>query len=164
MCELRLPGFDYIGAGNSTNKKDAQGNAARDYVNYLVRTGHVNPNDVPKEMGNVQALDAAPVKTEYLSPARSVFQDGMGPNDIGQAYRAYNEDGRGNYTYMDRIAEQKRVEDAEDVDVNSGIHGNWTIENAKSKLHQFMQTNKINADYKYTPLGPDHTRYGIVTM
>lgn len=160
LCELRVPGFDYVGAGNSTSKKDAQGNAARDYVNYLVRTGHVNSSDVPNDAGAVLLRDAEHIKTESSGPLKSVFQDGMGPNDIGQAYRPYNEQGRGNYTYMDRIADQKRVEDAEDVDVNSGIHGNWTIENAKSKLHQFMQTNKINADYKYTPLGPDHTRYG----
>lgn len=83
----------------------------------------------------------------------------MGPNDIGQAYKPYNQRGQSNYTYMDRIAEQANVAEAEDCDVNSGIHGNWTIENAKSKLHQFMQTNKISADYKYTPVGPDHTRY-----
>ncbi|XP_031836743.1 dosage compensation regulator mle isoform X1 [Nomia melanderi] len=164
LCELRVSGFDYVGAGNSTNKKDSQGNAARDYVNYLVRTGHVNANDVPKDAGTIQPRDTGPVDSESYGPSKSVFQDGMGPNDIGQAYRAYNEHGQGNYTYMDRIADQKRVEDAEDVDVNSGIHGNWTIENAKSKLHQFMQSNKINADYKYTPLGPDHTRSFMAEM
>ncbi|XP_076302430.1 LOW QUALITY PROTEIN: dosage compensation regulator mle-like [Lasioglossum baleicum] len=164
LCELRVPGFDYVGAGNSTNKKDAQGNAAKDYVNYLVRAGHVNADDVPKDTGFIQLQDVIPIKLESTSPIRSVFQDGMGPNDIGQAYRAYNEHGQSNYTYIDRIADQKKVEDAEDVDVNSGIHGNWTIENAKSKLHQFMQTNKINADYKYTPLGPDHTRSFMAEM
>ncbi|XP_033322753.1 dosage compensation regulator mle isoform X1 [Megalopta genalis] len=164
LCELRVSGFDYVGAGNSTNKKDAQGNAARDYVNYLVRTGHVNVNDVPKDAGTIQPHDTGPTNPEPYGPSKSVFQDGMGPNDIGQAYRAYNEHGQGNYTYMDRIADQKKVEDAEDVDVNSGIHGNWTIENAKSKLHQFMQSNKINADYKYTPLGPDHTRSFMAEM
>lgn len=162
LCELRVPGFDYVGAGNSTNKKDAQGNAAKDYVNYLVRTNHVNANDVPKDATTLPAMAQDGTKTEALMPTRSVFQGGMGPNDIGQAYRPYNERGQSNYTYMDRLADQKKVEDAEDVDVNSGIHGNWTIENAKSKLHQFMQTNKINADYKYTPVGPDHTRYGVL--
>lgn len=42
--------------------------------------------------------------------------------------------------------------------MNAGIHGNWTIENAKSKLHQFMQMHRISADYKYTTVGPDHNR------
>jgi len=161
LCELRVPGFDYVGAGNSTNKKDAQGNAAKDYVNYLVRTERVNPNDVPRD-NTLPTTTQDNVKIEISTPIRSVFQGGMGPNDIGQAYRPYNEHGQSNYTYMNRLADQKKVEDAEDVDVNSGIHGNWTIENAKSKLHQFMQTNKINSDYKYTPVGPDHTRYGVL--
>ncbi|KAL0109422.1 hypothetical protein PUN28_014471 [Cardiocondyla obscurior] len=164
LCELRVPGFDYVGAGNSTNKKDAQGNAAKDYVNYLVRTDRVNPNDVPKDSMTLPAAPQDSVQNEALAPTRSVFQAGMGPNDIGQAYRPYNERGQSNYTYIDRLADQKKVEDAEDVDVNSGIHGNWTIENAKSKLHQFMQTNKINADYKYTPVGPDHTRSFMAEM
>ncbi|KYN19949.1 PREDICTED: dosage compensation regulator isoform X1 [Trachymyrmex cornetzi] len=164
LCELRIPGFDYVGAGNSTNKKDAQGNAARDYVNYLVRTNRVNSSDVPKDAG-IPTMTPDAIKNEGVStPIKSVFQGGMGPNDIGQAYRPYNERGQSNYTYMDRLADQKKVEDAEDVDVNSGIHGNWTIENAKSKLHQFMQTNKINADYKYTPVGPDHTRSFMAEM
>ncbi|KYN40307.1 Dosage compensation regulator [Trachymyrmex septentrionalis] len=163
LCELRIPGFDYVGAGNSTNKKDAQGNAARDYVNYLVRTNRVNSSDVPKDAG-IPTMTPDAIKNEVLTPIKSVFQGGMGPNDIGQAYRPYNEHGQSNYTYMDRLADQKKVEDAEDVDVNSGIHGNWTIENAKSKLHQFMQTNKINADYKYTPVGPDHTRSFMAEM
>lgn len=33
--------------GNSTNKKDAQSNAARDFVNYLVRVGEMNSSEVP---------------------------------------------------------------------------------------------------------------------
>lgn len=157
-----MPGFDYVGAGNSTNKKDAQGNAAKDYVNYLVRTERVNPDDVPRDtMMPAMPQNDSKMEVSTGGPMKSVFQYGMGPNDIGQAYRPYNEHGQSNYTYMNRLADQKKVEDAEDVDVNSGIHGNWTIENAKSKLHQFMQTNKINADYKYTPVGPDHTRYGV---
>lgn len=33
LCELRVPGFSYVGAGNSTVKKDAEKNAA---VNLLM--------------------------------------------------------------------------------------------------------------------------------
>ncbi|XP_030608663.1 ATP-dependent RNA helicase A [Archocentrus centrarchus] len=47
MCEVRVDGFNYIGMGNSTNKKDAQTNAARDFVNYLVRIGEMNAAEVP---------------------------------------------------------------------------------------------------------------------
>jgi ATP-dependent RNA helicase A len=159
---LRVNGFVYVAVGNSTNKKDSQGNASRDFINYLVRIGKINHKDVPVDAGmpspsiadcNRQNIDTTPTKP--------VFKDGMGPNDFGQAYKLYSSRGE-NYTYMDRLADQKRIEEAEDLDVNAAIHGNWTIENAKSKLHQFMQINKINADYKYTPVGPDHTRYTII--
>jgi hypothetical protein len=46
-----------------------------------------------------------------------------------------------------------RLEEAEDVDVNAGIHGNWTMENAKSMLHQFIQIRHIKTDYKYAMQG-----------
>lgn len=44
---MRVDGFNYIGMGNSTNKKDAQTNAARDFVNYLVRIGEMSAAEVP---------------------------------------------------------------------------------------------------------------------
>lgn len=47
LCKVRIEGYSYIGMGNSTNKKDAQSNAARDFVNYLVRTKEVSPSEVP---------------------------------------------------------------------------------------------------------------------
>lgn len=50
------------------------------------------------------------------------------------------------------------MEEAESLDVNAAIHGNWTLENAKAKLNQFMQQYKIQTDYKYTSVGPDHSR------
>jgi len=82
----------------------------------------------------------------------------MGPEKFGEAYRPRGAE-QDQWHYMDRAQEQKRMEEAEDLDVNAAIHGNWTVENAKSKLHQFMQVNKITADYKYTQVGPDHARY-----
>lgn len=87
-----------------------------------------------------------------------MFGDGMGPQSYGEAYRPLGKD-RPDWHHYNTAQQQKNVEDAEDLDVNAQIHGNWTIENAKSKLHQFMQSNKINTDYKYTPIGPDHTKY-----
>ena len=56
------------------------------------------------------------------------------------------------------------MEEAEDVDVNAGIHGNWTMENAKSMLHQWMQTNRIKADYQYSSAGQDHNRSFVAEM
>lgn len=54
LCEVRVEGHTYVGAGNSTNKKDAQSNAAKDFVSYLVRQGFVNKKEVPAD------IDAAP--------------------------------------------------------------------------------------------------------
>jgi hypothetical protein len=47
LCELRVPGVVYTACGNSTTKKSAETNAARDFVEYLVRTGEVQPSEVP---------------------------------------------------------------------------------------------------------------------
>uniref|UniRef100_A0A8C2EEQ6 RNA helicase n=2 Tax=Cyprinus carpio TaxID=7962 RepID=A0A8C2EEQ6_CYPCA len=46
LCEVRIS-YSYIGMGNSANKKDAQSNAARDFVNYLVRMKEMSPGEVP---------------------------------------------------------------------------------------------------------------------
>ncbi|XP_021914337.1 dosage compensation regulator [Zootermopsis nevadensis] len=174
LCEVRVEGFGYVGAGNSTNKKDAQSNAAKDFVQYLVRQSIVNSKDLPSELGPAtDAKDALPSDLPSGGPTaphvslgltRPVFQPGMGPNEIGEAYRPYQRDGDRPQTYMDRLAEQQKVEEAEDLDVNASIHGNWTVENAKSKLHQFMQMHRIQTDYKYTPVGPDHTRSFVAEM
>ncbi|KAF3857658.1 hypothetical protein F7725_010859, partial [Dissostichus mawsoni] len=47
LCEVRVDSFSYIGMGNSSNKKDAQTNAARDFVNFLVRSGEMSAAEVP---------------------------------------------------------------------------------------------------------------------
>lgn len=82
---MRVDSFDYIGVGNSTNKKDAQSNAARDFINYLVRMGHVAPKDVPADAGIITASEAEP--SAPFMPEKPVFGAGMGPNQLGEAYR-----------------------------------------------------------------------------
>lgn len=163
LCEVRIDGLPYVAVGNSTNKKDAERNASRDFVNFLVRSGKLNPRDVPADAG----VAAAPVP-EVMSnvggngngegggPQNRVFDQNSGPQELGQAYRPI--DNRRDYNPIDRAQEQLDMKEAESIDVNAAIHGNWTIENAKAKLHQFMQMNKITADYKYTPVGPEHAR------
>lgn len=168
---MRIVGQAYVGAGNSTNKKDAERNAARDFISFLVRTGKVSPSEVPAEDGAGGGPDgngaAAPTPMSAFHPggqqSAHVFRDGYGPQDLGQAYRPIrdregDEMDRGPQSYFNRAEQAAEMESAESFDVNAGIHGNWTIENAKAKLHQFMQMNKINADYKYKPVGPDHAR------
>ncbi|KAK9700540.1 Double-stranded RNA binding motif [Popillia japonica] len=161
LCEVRVAEFDYVGVGNSTNKKDAQANAARDFVNYLVRQSLVNPSDVPADLGLTGGSEPSN-DANGDAPQRPVFSDGYGPQSYGEAYRPIGRD-KPNWQFLDKM-QQQRLEEAEDLDVNAQIHGNWTIENAKSKLHQFMQSNKINSDYKYTPVGPDHTKSFVAEM
>ncbi|XP_014281109.1 dosage compensation regulator mle isoform X2 [Halyomorpha halys] len=163
LCEVRVPGYNYVGAGNSTTKKDAQFNAAKDFVQYLVRQNIVSSSEVPLEAKS--AIDGATEGAHLLQASRPVFQPGMGPNTLGEAYVPLGRNNAsGEPPFIDTVAEQKRVQDAEELDVNAAIHGNWTMENAKSKLHQFMQVNKINADYKYTIVGPDHNRGFVAEM
>jgi ATP-dependent RNA helicase A len=169
LCEVRINGFPYVGAGNSTNKKDAEKNASKDYVSFLVRTGKINESDVPMEEGQEPSAMPSFQSQQQAGPGPSFGQSGgnsnsgnlnnFSPNQLGQAYRpAHYDNDFGPQSYMDRAQQSARLEEAESLDVNAAIHGNWTIENAKSKLYQFMQTNKIQAEFRYTPVGPDHNR------
>ena len=47
IFQCRIESFDYVGMGNSTNKKDAQSNSARDFIQFLVRAGRMKSEDVP---------------------------------------------------------------------------------------------------------------------
>lgn len=47
LVQCRIAGRDYAAVGNSTSKKDAQTNAARDMVQYLVRVGEMKQSEVP---------------------------------------------------------------------------------------------------------------------
>ncbi|KAF6200626.1 hypothetical protein GE061_005069 [Apolygus lucorum] len=170
LCEVRVQGHNYVGAGNSTTKKDAQSNAAKDFVQYLVRQGVVSASDVPSELAaSVPTMDGGSGSSGIFRP---VFAAGQTPDVMGAAYtavkREYGRDeGEGGrpHTYLDVLADQKTVEEAEEVDMNAAIHGNWTVENAKSKLHQYLQLNKLNhCDYKYQVVGPDHARYFTAEM
>jgi ATP-dependent RNA helicase A len=61
--------------------------------------------------------------------------------------------------HIRQMANRKMVEEAEDTDNNAEIHGFWNIENAKSRLHQYLQMSRINTDYRYKSTGPDNNRY-----
>lgn len=149
LCEVRVQGFDYVGAGNSTNKKDAQTNAARDFLQYLVRNNIIAQSEVP-----IEIPCSGPPVPENSSSEDANNQDAETKKEVLPYQQGPP------VSYLDRLAEKRRLEEAEDLDMNSGIHGNWTIDNAKSRLHQFMQMNKINADYTYSEVGPSHNKYG----
>ncbi|XP_048744664.2 ATP-dependent RNA helicase A-like isoform X1 [Ostrea edulis] len=177
-CEVRADGFDYLAVGNSTNKKDAQTNAAKDFVQYLVRQGLVQQAEVPAlEMPSVGQSEREPgisggpgfvgLPGGLNAPHQSLGLDGGG-NEEGEFRQQQREVApyeRGPpLSYLERIAEKRVLEESEDVDFNADIHGNWTLENAKSRLHQFLQQNKIQTDYKYSMVGPDHNRSFIAEM
>uniref|UniRef100_T1JBZ2 RNA helicase n=1 Tax=Strigamia maritima TaxID=126957 RepID=T1JBZ2_STRMM len=188
LCEVRVDGFDYVGVGNSTNKKDSQANAAKDFLMYLIRVGKVQQSEIPatdlpvinEESGassgsGFDGVDGGDSGNLPLPPHQSLgltpsFKQETNP-DYNQGFNPYTRGPPVNY--MDRLAEKRKLEEvsevgylmlllygAEDVDVNASIHGNWTIDNAKSRLHQFLQQNKITADYKYSQVGPDHNSTG----
>ncbi|XP_040841278.1 ATP-dependent RNA helicase A isoform X2 [Ochotona curzoniae] len=182
MCEVRVEGYNYTGMGNSTNKKDAQSNAARDFLNYLVRINQVRSQDVP-------AVGLAPpVPTLRDGPDSNMANAGGLPTAMGAplpphlALKAENNCGVGASGYgppgptWDRGAnlkdyyskkEEQEVQatlESEEVDLNAGLHGNWTLENAKARLNQYFQKEKIQGEYKYTQVGPDHNRSFIAEM
>lgn len=164
LCEVRVDGSPYVAVGNSTNKKDAEKNASRDYVNYLIRVGKLNAKDVPVDPNiphSVSAGDSSGNRSAGSgSQGRRVFGNWSGPQDLGEAYRPLNhQDGPQHFSAVDHAQEQKEMNEAESIDMNATIHGNWTIENAKDRLNIYKQTNNIRDDYKYTPVGPDHARY-----
>ena len=51
LCELRVQGHAYTACGNSTSKKDAQTNAAKDFLVYLVRQGMMAQDEIPNDVG-----------------------------------------------------------------------------------------------------------------
>lgn len=164
LCEVRVDPCSYVAVGNSTNKKDAEKNASRDYVNYLVREGKLHPKDVPSDPTAPQADMSGGRGGNYAAGGgqqRRVFGGASGPQDLGEAYRPLNHQigGRERFNLIDHVQEQKDMNEAESIDMNAAIHGNWTIENAKDRLNIYKQSNNIREDYKYTPVGPDHARY-----
>ncbi len=56
LCEVRVQGHAYVGVGNSTTKKESQFNAARDFVQFLVRQGIIQEREVPSEVTNILHL------------------------------------------------------------------------------------------------------------
>lgn len=177
MCEVRVEGYNYIGMGNSTNKKDAQSNAARDFVNYLVRTNEVKSEEVPSS-GEALLLPPLTDTTDTTAATGEGFPATRGgPLPPHLALKTENNSGVGASCggapgptwdrganlkdYYSRKEEQEvqATLESEEVDLNAGLHGNWTLENAKARLNQYFQKEKIQGEYKYTQVGPDHNRW-----
>ena len=65
-------GFDYVGAGNSTSKKDAQANAANDFVQYLIRQKVMSPEEVPNSSHTTSSGNPSEQTTEFTSTRTEV--------------------------------------------------------------------------------------------
>ncbi len=76
LCELRVPGFDYVAAGNSTVKKDAQSYAARDFVAFLVRQGLMQARFV-------LLLVTTKIVCPWFTISSSVPDPGLDPDSVG---------------------------------------------------------------------------------
>ncbi|XP_043555465.1 ATP-dependent RNA helicase A isoform X1 [Chiloscyllium plagiosum] len=176
VCEVRIDGFNYTGMGNSTSKKDAQTNAARDFVNYLVRTGVMKADEVPTlkgiepdcvNSGQSSVTEELPFGgpcAPHLTLKKE--QDADSGEGKGGGFSGYWERGANLKEYYEKRDEQEAQAtlESEGLDLNAGLHGNWTLENAKAQLNQFFQKEKIQADYKYSQVGPDHNRSFIAEM
>lgn len=184
--QVKVPTYGYVGIGISTNKRDAATNAARDFINFLIREGRVDPSSLSLS-GNsggdnfgsrgdpgLVRNDSGCVTGVGIGTSNYGSASGYGPmiRGYGPNYRPPpppSQDRRHNpgfiniketfnQDYIDRVAQKRKFEEAEELDVNSSIHGNWTLDNCKQQLHVFAQANKLKLDYKYNPVGPAHNR------
>uniref|UniRef100_A0A8D2J0K7 RNA helicase n=1 Tax=Varanus komodoensis TaxID=61221 RepID=A0A8D2J0K7_VARKO len=162
-CEVRVTGFNYIGMGNSTNKKDAQTNAARDFLNYLVRVNEIKSEEIPAfgVSDGTDGLDA-PFGGPLPPHLALKSEEGIGSSGYGGAQWDRGANLKDYYSRKEEQEAQATLE-SEEVDLNAGLHGNWTLENAKARLNQFFQKEKIQGEYKYTQVGPDHNRFSFFT-
>jgi ATP-dependent RNA helicase A len=158
-CEVTVSGINYIGIGNSTNKKDAQTNCALDFCQYLVRQGIMNENDLPKVSleGNTSNQQSLP--SGLIAPHQSMGLNFNGSNTDNQMLPYKRGPPNAYLAHLYENQNRKMLEDVDNADTNADIHGGWTIENAKSRLHQFFQREKLKCDYKYESTGPDNNRY-----
>lgn len=87
---MRVAGFPYVAAGNSTNKKDAEKNASRDFINFLVRSGKISERDVPMdEQQAPQSMQSAPESSDHsragsFGASQSGNLSNFSPNQLGQ--------------------------------------------------------------------------------
>ncbi len=143
---------------------------------FLERRGEVRAEEIPSG-GTSSHGDVAPSFSGSgggPGPDLGLHQrQRLPPGSLGEAYRPvggggqHHGGGAGNEDFHRQFleaAQRRRVEEAEEADVNASMHGNWTMENAKSKLNMWMQENRIKADYRYSTMGPEHNRSFVAEM
>ncbi|CAD5222539.1 unnamed protein product [Bursaphelenchus xylophilus] len=156
-CECALPGINYVGIGNSTNKKNAQTNAAKDMGDYLVREGILGPNDIPElQAGDLEATGPS----SFVPASADVFARPYNAPPVIDAPPVRDYQPRQQTSYEKYIAQTaSEVEKSESVDLTSEIHGGWDISNCKGALNIYLQQNKMGpAQYKMESSGPAHEK------
>ncbi|CAF1449446.1 unnamed protein product [Adineta ricciae] len=161
-CELTVLTYPYTAVGNSTNKKDAQTNAAIDFCQYLVREGKMTQNELepylPSKNSSVLTSQTLGTLPDGLVPPHMLQQNTTTNTTSSQSTLLPYRSGPPS-AYLEQIhSGRKMLEEQEETDTNASIHGNWTIENAKGRLHQYLQKNNLPQEYKYTASGPDNLR------
>lgn len=50
FLQVQVEGFDYVGLGSASNKKDAETNAAKDFCGFLIGAGIIPPDSFPDDL------------------------------------------------------------------------------------------------------------------
>ncbi|KFO75597.1 ATP-dependent RNA helicase A, partial [Cuculus canorus] len=177
--QVRVEGFNYIGMGSSTNKKDAQSNAARDFVNYLVRVNEMKREEVPafgpatgdaldgheaaRDVSGSSSTLGGPLPPHLIIAAEQTKIDAASGTS-GSSGAQWDRGANLKDYYSKREEQEVQATSQSEVELDADLHGGWTLENAKARLNQFFQKEKIQEEYKYTEMGPDHNRSFIAEM
>ncbi|KAK0404222.1 hypothetical protein QR680_017348 [Steinernema hermaphroditum] len=74
-CSLALPGFNYVGRGFATSKKEAATCAAKDFALFLIRTNVFHPSELPESTQAVKGKYGNEIDAPSESTSASVCQN-----------------------------------------------------------------------------------------
>jgi ATP-dependent RNA helicase A len=131
---------------------------------YLVRVGEVRESDIPalalpkhEESQPSSELPPGVSLAPHLAVG-NIASSSKGDPSLGQEDQRHCAMPSYQQNFFENRGEKRSLEESENLDLNAGIHGNWTLSNAKSRLHQYLQVNRLPAEYKYSSVGQDHNR------
>ncbi|KAF7634499.1 hypothetical protein Mgra_00006070 [Meloidogyne graminicola] len=163
LCQIMVDGLNYgidyiyydfnnasVGFGNSTTKKDAQSNAARDFGQFLVREGIVTAQELPQLQVKPSDLEANDPQYQMDNkegtsstsvPLSQHINTDFTSDDVSPIKQNFNRP----KTHFDQYIEQKaeEISQSESIDMTSEIHGGWTMENCKQALNEFCVKNRF---------------------
>ncbi|KAI1724175.1 double-stranded RNA binding motif domain-containing protein [Ditylenchus destructor] len=178
-CELRVNDINYVGVGNSTSKKDAGTNAARDFGAHLVREGLINASELPSLTASALESTATPGSGWHnasyeMKPDYAAVNVGGGIMNVGGAvestpapFTAVNQPHPHHSRQMnmhDQYVGQKadEIQQSESVDLGANIHGGWTMDNCLQALNEYCQKNRQPLiDFNIHMTGDDHSRKNV---